>query len=358
MQLSLRPQFQSGSARCRAPVEGGTIEAMRCSVRVLLVAGIATLALAEGAAAHPGSGIVVDASGNVYFVVWGTNAIMRLDRDGRTTTFVSDERLRLPHHLVLGKDGAIYAASDYDGRIWRAGPDGSLREHFNSNRVARPEAGRAEVQVGSFGDPFTIDSMGNIYALASGNASAIIRITPDGKVTPVATTARFGALHFASMAWGADGALYLSDANRVWRIVADSAMPIVPRGVPLSQAAGLAVDGEGNIYVADYGADRVVRFNRAGSVNTPSAIARLRVRRATGVTVAGGDVYVLGSPPGGVVVWRVRGDEAKRLYSRRSSQVYLRWALPVLLVSLVVLMVWNRVRRGQRNGGALAGGIR
>lgn len=331
---------------------------MQCSLRVLLAAGIATLALSARAEAHPGSGIVVDAQGNVYFVVWGANMIVRVDRGGRASTFVADERLRAPHHLVLGTDGAIYAASDYDGRVWRVGPDGSLREHFNSNRAARPAPGQPEVHVGAFGDPFTMDAAGNIYALAAANASTIIRIAPDGIVTPVATSTRFGQLHFASMAWGADGALYLSDANRVWRITGDSATAITPRGVQLSQATGLAVARDGKIHVADYSARRVVRFARDGTEDTPRALERLRLRHPTGVTVDGADVYVLDNPPGGVIVWRVRDGEAERLYSRRSAAVYLRWALPAMLVLLVVLMVWNRVQRAQRKGGAAAGALR
>lgn len=331
--------------------EVGPIGIMQCSARLLLAVGLATLALPARAEAHPGSGIVVDRRGNVYFVISGSNAIMRLDRDGKATTFVSDERLRAPHHLVLGTDGSLYAASDHDGRVWRAATDGSLREYFNSNRVARPEPGRAEVHVGSWGDPFTIDPAGNIYALAAANAPAIIRIAPNGQVTPIATSARFGELHFSSMAWGVDGALYLTDASRVWRIVGDSATPIVPQGVQLSRATGLVVDGDDNIYVADYGSHRVVRFARDGLVNTPRAIERLRLRNPTGVTVAGGDVYVLDSPPGGVAVWRVHDGEAERLYSRRSPQVYYRWALLGLPVLLVVLVAWRwskRFRRGRQ----------
>lgn len=331
---------------------------MQCSARVLLGVAIATLTFPAPAGAHPGSGIVVDRQGNVYFVIGGSNVIMKLDRTGTATAFVTDARLRVTHHLVLSKDGGLYTASDDDGRVWHVGTDGSFQEHFNSNRVPRTARGQPVVEVGSGGDPFTVDSEGNVYALASTIDSAIVRITPRGVVTPIATNARFGGLHFASMAFGADGALYVSDANRVWRVVGDRATPIVPRGIQLSLAAGLAVDGGGNIYVADYRERRVVRFTSDGSVNTPKAIERLSLRNPTGVTLAGADVYVLDSPPGGVAVWRVRDGEAERLYSRRGSEVYVRWAVPALLMLLVVLAVWNRLRSAQRKGGALAGGTR
>ena len=127
----------------------------------------------------------------------------------------------------------------------------------------------------------------------------------------------------------------------------------------LSIADGLAIDNAENIYVADYHAG-VVRFARDGSVNTTPGIARLRARNPTGVTLAGGDVYVLDNPPGGVAIWRVRGDQVERLYSKMSLRAYARWAFPGMLVLLLVLLVANSVlkRRRQRSGGALAGGLR
>jgi sugar lactone lactonase YvrE len=333
---------------------------VQSSFLLLLLAGTAMMTLPTPAHAHPGSGIVVDARGNVYFVVPGSNDIMRVDRSGQATKFVSDERLRLPHHLVLGRDGSLYAASDYDGRVWHIGADGSLREFFNSNRVGRAP-GRPEVQVGSFGDPFTIDSAGNIYALAAPNVGAIIRITPEGTATPIAEHARFGALHFASMTWGGDGALYLSDANRVWRIANDSATALTPRGIQLSQATGIAIDASGGIHVADFREGRIVRFLRDGTVDTPPALARLRLRSPTGVTLAGADIYVLDAPPAGVAVWRVRDGKAERLYAKHSPQFYTRWALPLLLLLLLALfLVSIRRRRAlevdrQGSGGVLTG---
>lgn len=320
---------------------------VRHFVKRLAAVSLATLMFASPAAAHPGSGIVVDRNGNVFFVMLGSNAIMKLSRDGSVRVLVDDERLRLPHHLVLGKDGALYAASDFDGKVWRVGADGSLREHFNSNRVPRPAPPRSELFVGFAGDPFTLDSAGNVYALATKLDSAISRITPDGQVTPLAGNAKFGELHFSSMTWGPDGALYLSDETRVWRIVGDSATAIVPRGVELRRATGLAVDSEGNIYVADFGADRIVRLAPDGSVNTPPAVAELHLRNPTGVTLADGAIYVLDFPQNGVAVWRVRGDSVERLYSWRAWRAYQAPALLILVSLLLALQTLARTPSGR-----------
>jgi sugar lactone lactonase YvrE len=335
-----------------------TIATVKRSVQLLCVAGVALLAPFGSALAHPGSGILVDRNGNVYFVVLGSSSIMRLGPDRKLVEFVTDERLRYPHHLIAGRDGTIYVASDHDGRVWRVAPDGRLHEHLNSDRARRPEGVSWHIQVGSGGDPFTVDSLGDVYAITT--ARSIVRIRTDGSTTPVATNTRFGDLHFSSMSWGGDGALYLTDANRVWRIVGDSAAPIVPRGSDLSAADGVAIDPAGNIYVADYRTG-VVRFDRSGAVNTPPAVARLRARNPTGVTLAGNDVYVLDNPPGGVAIWRVRGDRAERLYSNMSFRAYAGYLFVGGLVLLGVLVVLNSVlkaRARQRSGGALSGDLR
>ncbi len=294
------------------------------------------------AGAHPGSGIVVDRAGNVYFVRAGEFVVYRRSPDGKVIKFVEDDIVRLPHHLFLGRDGTLYFASDFDGRVWRVSPDGKLTEHFNTNRIPAP----SPVNVGSWGDPWTMDSVGNVYALAAPNGRAIVRISPTGVVTPIATNARFGELHFSSMTFGADGALYLTDANRVWRVVGDSATRIGVRSTPLENGAGVAVDSVGGIYVADYMALRVVRLMRDGSEATPPAIAGLRLSNPWGVTIApDGSVFVLDHTAGGsgVAIWRVRGDNVERLYFARGARVYTATALIALITLLLALQTVMRV---------------
>lgn len=258
------------------------------------------------------------------------------------TKFVENDLVRLPHHLALGGDGTLYFASDFDGRIWRVTGEGKLVEQFNTNRIT----GVSTVNVGSWGDPWTIDSAGNVYALAAPNASAIVRITPEGAVTPLARNARFGQLHLSSMTLGADGALYLTDAHRVWRIVGDSAMPILPRGLSLEGAAGVAVTADGSIYVADSRVGQVIRLSRDGAVTTPLALARLRLSSPWGVTLGpDGSVYVLDHPPRGVAVWRVNGEVAERLYSAREASVYLTAALLTLVTLLFAAQTAVRTPR-------------
>jgi sugar lactone lactonase YvrE len=311
--------------------------------RALLVCALLVVTSAAPARAHPGSGIVVDRHGNVYFVRFGTGMIMKTTPAGVTTVFVPEGRVSLPHHLILGRDGFLYAASDNDGRVYRIDSTGRVNMFFDSRRIGQ----RTRVSVGAGGDPFTVDSAGNIYALAEPNAAAIVRISPQGAVTSLASNARFLPMHFRSMAWDASGALYASDATRIWRIVNDTATAIDPSQSVFEQPTGLAVDRDGNVYVADYAARRVFRLSPRGVINTPRHLARRRFRNPTGVALAGDTIYVLDNGSGSGAVWRITPDGADRIYTESLRGWYmpsLLYLVPVVLIGLLALNRWNKAR--------------
>ena len=303
---------------------------------------IAALLLPSGAAAHPGAGIVVDRQGTVYFVVYGTNRIMRITRNHAASVLVDDERLRLPHHLVLLPDGSLLAAADLNGTVWRVAPDGSIREYFSSRDLSPSAPGLASFLVGHWGDPFTADSAGVLYAVRTVAEPELVRVSLDSRVVRLALNARFGSLHGSAMAWGPDGALYLSDNRRIWRVSGDSATAITPRGGHLELAMGLALDSAGNLYVADHRQRQVLRLASDGTVSTPRAIESLRLFGPTGVAVHEGEVYVLDGGPSGIAVWRIADDGPVRIYRGRSRAFLLASAVLLLVPALLVVKTWRR----------------
>lgn len=303
-----------------------------------ILAGILILTVVPASAdAHPGAGIVVDPHGTVYFVVFGSSHLMKWRAGQKATVFVSDDRIRLPHHLTYGSDGFIYVVSDDDGRVFRIDSTGRLYPHFDTRR-ARPTR-HSRLQIGAWGDPFTVDSAGNMYGLGDADAPGLVRISPTGTIVSIAAGTKFGELHFRGMAIGRDGALYLTDASHVWRMRGDSAEAILPRGVALQSPAGIALDDAGNIYVADVMAERVVRLAPDGTVNAPSYLADVKFRGPTGVAVLGDTVFVLDHAPGSAAVWRVAPHDSGRVYTQSFWKWHLRTmvaGLPILLVTLLV----------------------
>ncbi len=147
------------------------------SMRPLLL----LLAAAATTLAHPGSGIVVDRSGQIYFVLSGpAERIMRIDTRGNLSAFVTDERVRGAHHLVIDELGNLYTVSESESVVWQIKPDGQILRaypHLTRRRASR---------IGAWGDPFTLDRDGNIYCIGYPERTRILRISPRGVMTSFA----------------------------------------------------------------------------------------------------------------------------------------------------------------------------
>ncbi len=241
--------------------------------------------------AHPAAGIVVDAKGQVYFVHPMRSRIMRIDAARRLTTFVQGEdgkKLSVPHHLVLDKNGDLISVGDRDGVTWRISPDGKTTQFF-------PKPGQVGIgNLGSGGDPFTIDSQGNIIMVLSEQfqTSHIMKINSEGKLVRfvgdkwgfadgVGAQAKFRDLHGAGFAWTADGSLLLTDnGSALRRITADGTVTTLAGGAnagfadgaarqaQFNGAIGIAVDPAGNILIADTDNHRIRKLTPQGQVST------------------------------------------------------------------------------------------
>lgn len=326
----------------------------------IFTAVLSTLAWGE-ALAHPGSGLVVDRAGRIYFVLTFESRIMRINTDGNLTTFVRDPRLRLPHHLVIDAHDNLYTVSDHDGRVWRISPDGTMTEFFSSVELWRDRT----ALVGNWGDPFTIDAEGNLYCLAYrrwGPRSQILRISANGAVAVLAGSdtgyvdgrseeAKFRGLHFSSMAWGPEGRLYVTDGTHI-RIVAPNGMVStleIAEGTAPEWATGLTVGADGNVYVADYRGRRALKIAPGGKATTLADAGSLF--NPVGVALGReGEIYVMDTSPFGTRVSSIGSDgKVTRLASinRVGTVAILLPLVPVLVLpALLVIWLWRRKPRG------------
>jgi sugar lactone lactonase YvrE len=199
--------------------------------------------------------VAVDGSGNVYVADTGNSVIRKITPDGVVTTFAgsplqvafgdgigSAARFASPVGVAVDGSGNVYVAD--------AGPNNAIRKITPGGAVTtlaggahQPGSDRDGTGVAArFNDPYalTVDSMGNVYVAEGRDGWTIRKITPEGVVTTLAGNA--GNRGFAD----GRGPAALFDG-----------------------LSGIAVDGGGNIYVADSGGNGLIRkITQDGVVTT------------------------------------------------------------------------------------------
>jgi sugar lactone lactonase YvrE len=276
---------------------------MRRKVLPALAFLAALLCLPCAARANSIASVVADRAGHVYFSDYVRNRVWKVEPDGRLTEWV---RRKHTHHLVADENGTLYG-EDVPPRggtpeLWEMTPEGVLTDVFRARRMGHAASYRGTV--------FTIDKSGTLLYLRD---CQIVRLTAAGELEPWAgrrcggdvwasDTLRYGHLH-GSLAWGPNGVLYFSDARTVRRVAPDgsvttlSGRPVTLFADPqpderrFDRAMGIAVDGSGNIYVADRRDRSIRRLTPNGKETT---VARLPFFWSpTGLGRAGDDLYVV-----------------------------------------------------------------
>ena len=274
---------------------------------------------ATDAALFAPNGVAVDSEGNVYIADTEHSRIRKVTPDGLISTiagtgtegFSGDggpavlAQLRLPSDVAVDRDGNLYIADLHNQRVRKVTPAGiistvagfgwgrwptDLKRSAPETRLVHPRG-------------VAVDVDGNLYIAESGNHQ-IRKVTPQGAISTVAGTGKPGfsgdggpALSAqlsgpGKLAFDADGNLYIVDGSnlRVRKVTPQGIITTVAgngeRGsggdgrlavaAPLSPA-GLAVDADGNLYIADTGNNRIRKANSEGIITTVAGIGGRRV---------------------------------------------------------------------------------
>ena len=257
--------------------------------------------------------VLVDGSGNLYIDDFDNCSIRKVDTSGIITTIAgtgtcgyngdggpaTSAQLYYPFGLALDGSGSLYIGDSYNNRIRKVNPSG----------IINPVAGNGTMGSGGYsGDggsatsaqlnsPAAVaaDGSGNLY-VADRDNHRIRKATPSGVITTVAGTGSGGYGGDGSTATSAQlnspigvvvdgpGNLYVADRdNHRVRKVSPSGVITTVAGsgsqgyggdggsatsAQLNSPAGVAVDGTGNLYIADLTNHRIRRVTPSGVITT------------------------------------------------------------------------------------------
>ena len=232
--------------------------------------------------AHPGSGIVVDRLGQVYFVDTGSG-LWKITTSGELV------RIQAPRFHWLTLD----AADRFATATLPSGPAGE---------VTRVGASPTLLLASDY--PLAIGRDGNLYfpSRRSSTAVDVLRVLPSGERSVLAGI----ALPFLNgLAAAPDGALYFTESRAIRRIspqgnvstIAEQiTLPACPRipsmGANDPQLRGLAVDSSGTVYVAASGCGSLLKVTPDGRITTLLQLESPWSPTAVALSPSG-DLYVL-----------------------------------------------------------------
>ncbi|HSB11000.1 MAG TPA: NHL repeat-containing protein [Blastocatellia bacterium] len=224
------------------------------------------------------SGIAIDRAGSILVADTSNNRIRKIAADGRVTTFAGNGNAGFkdgkadqaefdgPIGIAVDKRGNVFVADTYNDRIRKISSDGNV---ITMAGTGSPGFSDGDASIAQLNTPagVAIDDSGNIFVADTGN-DAIRRISAKGEVSTIAgrsaeTTGESAALrHPIGLAVTHDGFVFATEASRVIRIAPDGSAEAYAGGrqgfaegagarARFSGPAGIAIDREGNLFVAD-----------------------------------------------------------------------------------------------------------
>jgi tripartite motif-containing protein 71 len=213
------------------------------------------------------TGIAIDKDGNVYVADSWNDRIQKFSSDG---TFITkwgsrgsgDGEFRFPTGIAIDKDGNVYVADFSNDRIQKFSSDGTFITKWGSS-------GSGD---GEFLRPYYIgiDASSNSVYVSDFSNSRIQKFSSDGTFITK---------------WGSRGY--------------DDGQFGTGDGTFFTGPTGIAIDKDGNVYVADFSNDRIQKFSSDGTFITKwgsSGSGDGEFRFPTGIAIdKDGNVYVADS---------------------------------------------------------------
>jgi sugar lactone lactonase YvrE len=237
--------------------------------------GPATSAAFSGT--YYGPSLAFDPAGNLYLSDTSNNRIRKISRDGIINTVAGNgigccisgdggpatrAQLYVPTGIVVDSSGNVYVADTFNNRVRKIDPTGVITTYAGTGTpfLESGDGGPAAKARLAWPTGLRLDSSGNLYIAEAGNMR-VRKVSPDGTITTIAGSSPSGP------GYSGDGGA-ATDAVLSW-----------PKDI--------ALDAQGNLYIADTGNNAIRKVSPAGVITTFA-----HVNGPSGITVDGsGTVY-------------------------------------------------------------------
>jgi uncharacterized protein (TIGR03437 family) len=321
--------------------------------------------------------VTVDAAGNLYAADSTGHEVYKIDPQGVTTVVAGTGRagfagdggpataalLRNPSGTAIGPDGSLYIADYGNDRIRKVSPDGLISTIAGSVGGFTGDGGPATAARLNGPASLAFDGAGNLIFTDYLNLR-IRKITPAGVISTVGGTGRFSLSGDGGLATGTDaypywlavardGTIYFTDdsdarlnGNARLRKIATNGVITTVAGTGVSgytgdggpataaqlrSASGVALDGNGNLYISDASDSRIRKVSPGGIITTYAGTGTAGVTGDGGPAIEGRLNFPSGlatDAAGNLYVADVRNDKIRRISPPPVPQI--RTESPVL----------------------------
>lgn len=259
-------------------------------------------------------GIAIDAIGNVYVADFNNNKIRKITSVGEVTTFAGSgvpgsadgtgtaAKFNRPRDITIDSFGNLFVTDSGNHNIRKITPAGVVTTFAGSGTQGSADGtGSAASFYGSHS--ITIDAANNLYVADTFN-NKIRKITPAGVVTTLSGSGVFGSADGlgtvasfstpSGIAIDAAGNLFVTDqdGHSIRKVTATGVVTTFAGNntsgsadgtgayARFSYPIGITIDGNGNLYVADYDNNKIRKI-------TPGAVVTTIAGSGTDATVDG-----------------------------------------------------------------------